>query len=133
MWIVRSNRKMSGVVGHSLAAAFNIIDATNNILDFQRAICPDRYFKYNLYANEKYGTIEFRQAEGHGDVERAIRWVKVAKNLVQASVEIPPGDWAEYARILGTGTDPKTYLLLGQTHWRRFGLPMCLWHKVERL
>ena len=52
-------------------------------------VTNDRYYKINLVALSRHGTIEFRQHSGTINGETITRWVKFLTQFVEASKEVP--------------------------------------------
>lgn len=54
-----------------------------------RSGIPDRYFKVNLWALERHGTIEFRQHSGSINADTILNWVEFLTSFVEASKTTP--------------------------------------------
>jgi len=74
------NRYCASVIQFNTPA----IDEANSIQQVIRAI-PSRYYKLNLQAFAKHGTVEFRQHAGTVDADKAINWITVCLRLVLAA------------------------------------------------
>ena len=74
-WMIGSNRWTPSLKELSLAEAVAEIDRLLTLESFYGLLGREKFFKYNFAANDKYGTVEFRQAEASGDGARATAWV----------------------------------------------------------
>ena len=52
-------------------------------------VLPDRYFKVNLWALQRHGTIEFRQHSGSINADTILNWVEFLTSFVEASKTTP--------------------------------------------
>lgn len=52
-------------------------------------VFPDRYYKVNLLALQKHGTIEFRQHSGSINADTILNWVSFLTSFVEASKSSP--------------------------------------------
>ncbi|KAI5817827.1 putative amidoligase enzyme-domain-containing protein [Pyronema omphalodes] len=73
--MIRSNRWSTAARDATMLTLFEEIDDCDFEHQFLHLVGKDKYFKYNFQTNSQYGTIEFRQAEGHKDVKRIVAWI----------------------------------------------------------
>ncbi|KAA8910024.1 hypothetical protein FN846DRAFT_888650 [Sphaerosporella brunnea] len=82
---------------------FAKIDRTRTAKEFYLILGDAKFQKYNFGINRTYGTIEFRQAEAHGDHERAIKWAETLSALVTGSLLTEPWEWVAWGRMVVVG------------------------------
>lgn len=121
--MIASNRRNPQLRGLNVAAAFRKIDRAADLETFYRIIGPAKFYKYNFIANTDYGTIEFRQAEGHKDPVRAIDWIRIITQMVSTALGATRMEWARWAVIAGMGEAPEDLLGLEKEEWERWGMP----------
>lgn len=91
---IRSNR---GVFGDytseaTVNRAFDRIDTARTMQDLIDVLNPysNRYYKLNLTAFRRYGTLEFRQHSGTIEAEKACNWVRLLMAFVDGSANGRP-------------------------------------------
>lgn len=95
---VRSNRTAFGG-GYHNGSVNKAIDAFNRARDMAaliRTVANDttdltgRYRKFNTFAYERHGTVEFRQHNGTLDGDKATNWIRLCVGFVQRSKDSRP-------------------------------------------
>ncbi|KAA8910025.1 hypothetical protein FN846DRAFT_940258 [Sphaerosporella brunnea] len=119
-WMCTSNRNSPLLKDLTVLDCFAKIDRTRTPKEFYRVVGDAKFQKYNFGINRTYGTIEFRQAEAHGDHERAIKWVETLSALVTGSLLTEPWEWVAWGRMVWVGGYYLRELPLAV--WERFGL-----------
>ena len=90
-WMIASNRRNASLGDLTLTEVFAAIDDARCLEAFYGVLGDGKFYKYNFIANRAYGTVEFRQAEGHIDVDRIVRWVRFLSFFVTAAINAVPG------------------------------------------
>lgn len=121
-WMIGSNRSSNNLAALSIAEIFDTFDSCKTSRDLGNSVGRDRFVKYNFSANDKYGTVEFRQALGTGDPKELIDWVNFVAGFVKAALETTKEEWIEYGKIVGMGTAEEA-LNLPSSVLDRFGIP----------
>jgi hypothetical protein len=85
-FVSKSRRASKNGYCRSLRDLINAINcsAIDGTSDLERMIA-DRYYKVNLLAFVKHGTVEFRQLEGTTSWTKVCNWVEFCVNFVEAS------------------------------------------------
>lgn len=129
-WIIRSNRSSSDhIAASSMSDIFGYFDSCKTTEQLVNLMGRDRFVKYNFTANDRYGTVEFRQALGTGNSKEVIDWVDFVAGFVKAALEVTKEEWVEFGKIVGMGSAEET-LKLDPEVLNRFGIPIyirCQW------
>jgi hypothetical protein len=67
----------------------NSIYNCQSIQQLQRLMCQSRYYRLNLMALDKHGTIEFRQHLGSLNLEQVESWIRFTLWFVHNSIKQP--------------------------------------------
>ena len=83
--MVPANRRGTNV--YYTKGGANIINDVENCqtMDALMRVLPDRYYKVNLSAIQRHGTIEFRQHSGSINADTILNWVEFLTSFVEAS------------------------------------------------
>ncbi|CCX07141.1 putative amidoligase enzyme-domain-containing protein [Pyronema domesticum] len=119
--MIRSNRWSTAARDATMLILFEEIDDCDSEWQFLHLVGKEKYFKYNFHTNAQYGTIEFRQAEGHKDSKRIIEWVKFLSYFVTAAINVDQKEWFAWGQLVGYGTI-EGLLNLDSAVFKRFGL-----------
>lgn len=89
---IRSNRAHFGSYElTSTTAAFQAIDACQTLEQLMQTVCQgSRYYKLNLMAFRRHGTVEFRQHSGTVEADKAANWVRLLMAFVAGSINGRP-------------------------------------------
>ncbi|KAL7276218.1 hypothetical protein RUND412_000803 [Rhizina undulata] len=115
-WCIESNRFNPNLKGKSKAEAMRMIDGAKSNEDLYVVISPHKFHKYNVTAMVDHGTVEFRQAPGNLDSNKAVEWIDIVVKFVQAAIA---ADDTEFERWSKTENAKG----LGKKVWSRFGVP----------
>jgi len=87
--MVPSNRRGAHV--YFAKGGTNIVNDVENCqtMNALMRVLPDRYFKVNLCALARHGTIEFRQHSGSINPDTILNWVEFLTSFVEASKATP--------------------------------------------
>lgn len=87
--MVPANRRGTNV--YYTKGGTNIINDVENCqtMNALMRVLPDRYFKVNLCALQRHGTIEFRQHSGSINADTILNWVEFLTSFVEASKTTP--------------------------------------------
>jgi len=86
--MVPANRRGENV--YYTKGGTNVINSVENCqtLTALQRVLPDRYFKVNLLALQRHGTIEFRQHSGSINPDTILNWVEFLTSFVEASKQL---------------------------------------------
>lgn len=83
--MVPANRRGNNV--YYTKGGANIINDVENCqtMSALQRVLPDRYYKVNLHALQRHGTIEFRQHSGSINGDTILNWVEFLTSFIEAS------------------------------------------------
>ncbi|KAI5847938.1 putative amidoligase enzyme-domain-containing protein [Morchella snyderi] len=99
---IRSNRAAEQLRGLSIVQMVSKLESattTNELLHMINSDpnSPDKHFKYNLTATKKFGTVEFRQAEGSIDDTKILEWIRNVITFIIGALYTPDERFLEFA------------------------------------
>jgi len=83
---IQSPARQNNTYCRPISTYVNQVLNSNSIEEFKKAV-PTRYVTLNNKAYVKYGTIEFRGAQGTVEIDRIKAWIELTHKLVETAAE----------------------------------------------
>lgn len=107
---IKSNRAAEQLKGLSIVQMIDKLESATTSNELLYMInsdpdhpYPDKHFKYNLSATKKFGTIEFRQAEGSIDDTKILEWIRNVITFIIGALYTPDERFPEFAYWVDQG------------------------------
>ncbi|RPB09921.1 hypothetical protein P167DRAFT_547679 [Morchella conica CCBAS932] len=105
---IKSNRAAEQLKGLSIVQMIEKLESattSNGLLHMINSDPdhPDKHFKYNLTATKKFGTVEFRQAEGSIDATKILEWIRNVVTFIIGALYTPDERFPEFAYWVDQG------------------------------
>lgn len=111
----QSQATFAGRYTTGLKGLFKAIDRTNSFYQLQSLMNPSRYYKLNLLAFSRHGTIEFRQHQGTVEYQKISNWIIFLDAMITEAIS------ETYIRVWNRANDgfspvKKVHMLMLSVH-----------------